>query len=335
MPARNYSNTSIVTTLNGTITAGATSLIVTADTGYPAVPFTIQIEDEVILVTARTGVNFSTVTRGYDGTTGVGHDTGVDVKHVVVALDYVGRPEVTDIVALYDDEDQARVVVETNGDITVYKDNGSSVALLWDQSDGAFDVAGLIRAASGWYLELEASSGSGINIRDESGIRFYVAPNSVGDLTFYKKNGTTVSLLWDESDNRWEFADRPTVGTVPVNTKVMLGFQTPGDLAVNTGTKRFYFPYAFTVTGCWISVMETAPTGASVIVDVNKNAAGTIFTTQGNRPEIAIAAFRDTAIATPNITAFAAGDYLMYDVDQIGSTLPGTGLILLVEGVWT
>lgn len=83
----NFSNVAVDTTLNGAITNVATSLVVVSATGYPAVPFNIQIENEVIRVGAKSGTTFSTLTRGYDGTTGVSHVDGSAVKHVVIAED--------------------------------------------------------------------------------------------------------------------------------------------------------------------------------------------------------------------------------------------------------
>lgn len=83
----NFSNTAVDTTLNGAITNVATSLVVVSATGYPAVPFNIQIENEVIRVGAKSGTTFSTLTRGYDGTTGVSHVDGSAVSHVVIAED--------------------------------------------------------------------------------------------------------------------------------------------------------------------------------------------------------------------------------------------------------
>lgn len=66
---------------------------------------------------------------------------------------------------------------------------------------------------------------------------------------------------------------------------------------------------------------DTAPTGASLIVDVNKNGT-TIFTAQANRPEIAIAGHADDS-GTPDVPAFVEGDRLSVDIDQVGSTEPG------------
>lgn len=73
---------------------------------------------------------------------------------------------------------------------------------------------------------------------------------------------------------------------------------------------------------------DTAPTGASLIADVNKNGT-TVFTTQGNRPTIAISGTDSTTVA-PDVTALAAGDRLSFDIDQIGSTIAGSDLYVSV-----
>ncbi len=86
----NFSNIAVDTTLNGAITNVATSLVVVSAAGYPVVPFNVQVENEVIRVGAKSGTTFSTLTRGYDGTTGVSHVDGSAVSHVVIAED-VGR----------------------------------------------------------------------------------------------------------------------------------------------------------------------------------------------------------------------------------------------------
>lgn len=105
-------------------------------------------------------------------------------------------------------------------------------------------------------------------------------------------------------------------------------FSQGGALAVGAGT--FRYPNKSGVTRTIHSVtasVNTAPTGASVIVDVNKNGT-TIFTTQGNRPTIAASGFTNTG--TPDVTSWADGDYLQIDVDQIGSTIAGADLTIVV-----
>jgi hypothetical protein len=107
-------------------------------------------------------------------------------------------------------------------------------------------------------------------------------------------------------------------------------FSSDGTLAVATGKHRIYNDtgVTLTITGTRASV-GTAPTGATLIVDVTKNGT-TIFTTQANRPTIAISGF--TAVGgTPQVTAWAAGEYLTVDVDQVGSSVAGADLTVQVE----
>jgi hypothetical protein len=105
-------------------------------------------------------------------------------------------------------------------------------------------------------------------------------------------------------------------------------FSVPGTLAVGTGVPRYYFTNSATITNIAASV-GTAPTGSSVIFDVNKNGT-TIFTTQANRPTIAISGFYDGS-SVPDITSIASGDYITIDIDQIGSSVAGTDAVIVVE----
>jgi hypothetical protein len=105
-------------------------------------------------------------------------------------------------------------------------------------------------------------------------------------------------------------------------------FSKQGALAVAAGTQRLPIDGTYTIVGTRLMV-GTAPTGASLIVDVNKNGT-TIYTTQGNRPTIAASANAGGPGATPDVTALAAGDYLTVDVDQIGSTVAGSDLTVAV-----
>lgn len=116
--------------------------------------------------------------------------------------------------------------------------------------------------------------------------------------------------------------------TDPTVVSQLIAFGRGGTLAVESGSHRFVFPIAATIVGVTASV-GVAPTGASVIVDVHKNGT-TIFTTQANRPEIAASGFL-SAHETPDVTAVSAGQYITVDIDQIGSTLTGEDLTVIVE----
>lgn len=108
-------------------------------------------------------------------------------------------------------------------------------------------------------------------------------------------------------------------------------FSNTGTLVVETGIHRLYndSARAWTIAGIRASV-GIAPTGASVIVDININGT-TIFTTQANRPTIAAGTFTSGKLTNMDIGSVAVGDYLTIDVDQIGSAVAGAQLTVQVE----
>jgi hypothetical protein len=105
-------------------------------------------------------------------------------------------------------------------------------------------------------------------------------------------------------------------------------FTREGEVEATAGTLRLYnhTGAALTITRVWADV-NTAPTGASLIVDVHKDGT-TIFTTQSNRPTITATNYEDDG--TPDVTTWADGSYLTMDVDQVGSTVAGSDLTVTV-----
>lgn len=103
-----------------------------------------------------------------------------------------------------------------------------------------------------------------------------------------------------------------------------------GVLTVRTGTIRIYNDSGATRTIASVRVtVGTAPTGATILVDVNRNGV-TIFTDQGDRPSIAIGEFVSLK-KVPAVTSWSDGDYLTFDIDQVGSTVAGADLTISVE----
>ncbi len=106
-------------------------------------------------------------------------------------------------------------------------------------------------------------------------------------------------------------------------------FVIPGVSLVGEDQKEWMVPRAINVTNVFIKV-DTAPTGADLQVDINKNGT-TIFTTQSGRPIIPASSTSDTS-ETPDITAFAQDDILGISIDQVGSTiLGGDNLYIRIE----
>jgi len=90
---RYYSSVAIDTTLTGAVNGTATSITVASVSGFPAsYPYTLALSydtssEELVNVTAAAGTTL-TIVRGQDGTSGVAHDAGAQVKHVASARDY-------------------------------------------------------------------------------------------------------------------------------------------------------------------------------------------------------------------------------------------------------
>lgn len=105
-------------------------------------------------------------------------------------------------------------------------------------------------------------------------------------------------------------------------------YSKQGVLTTTTGTLRLPIDGTYTIVGTRLMV-GTAPTGASLLIDVNKNGT-TIYTTQGNRPSIAAGANAGGPGAAPDVTSLVAGDYITVDIDQVGSTVAGSDLTVVV-----
>lgn len=104
-----------------------------------------------------------------------------------------------------------------------------------------------------------------------------------------------------------------------------------GILATGTNVvPRIVFPRACTILKV-SAYVETAPTGAAILIDLNKNGTDSIFS-GATRITIAAAGNADnktTFHATNKI--LAADDTLTVDLDQVGSTVAGADISLTIE----
>lgn len=111
-------------------------------------------------------------------------------------------------------------------------------------------------------------------------------------------------------------------------TFTLSAFSRQGVLSVAAGALRLPVEGTYAIVGVRLMV-GTAPTGQALIVDVNKNDT-TIYTTQSNRPTIAAGANSGGPGAAPDVTSLVAGDYLTVDIDQVGTTVAGSDLVVSV-----
>lgn len=138
--------------------------------------------------------------------------------------------------------------------------------------------------------------------------------------------GTTNQVLTKNSSADGDVSWKAAVGSGGTSTQT---FGQPGTLSTGLGAVPFIFPFAATINGA-VAAVGTAPTGASLICDVNLNGT-TIYTTQANRPTIAAGQTKTSSMPAPDVTGVSAFDVLTVDIDQIGSTIPGADLIVVIS----
>jgi len=141
--------------------------------------------------------------------------------------------------------------------------------------------------------------------------------------------GTTIGALALDSTAIAAGVVVNDAGTDTVDLHVeTIAYALAGNLAVKTGALRL----PVTQPGILIDsrvMVDTAPTGASAIFDVLLNGT-TVYGTATN-PTIAIAA-NDSGFAPVDVgSVVAVGDYLTINIDQIGSTVPGADVVLLIR----
>jgi hypothetical protein len=141
--------------------------------------------------------------------------------------------------------------------------------------------------------------------------------------------GSGLALFYPKSDHKIYGLGSDGVERQLDNTLVFW-FQYQGQLVVKTGVAGLPIPFACTLETI-VARVNSAPAGASDIFDINYDGT-TIFSTQANRPTIAIGSNFPTVGAASTVNFAAGSHWLSLDIDQIGST-PGSVGADLVLGV--
>jgi hypothetical protein len=102
------------------------------------------------------------------------------------------------------------------------------------------------------------------------------------------------------------------------------------NLTTGTAKVTFRMPYAMTLSSVRASV-NTAPTGSTLIVDINEGGS-TILSTKLSIDASELASTTAATAAVISDTALADDAEVTIDIDQIGSTIAGKGLKVVLKG---
>ena len=104
-----------------------------------------------------------------------------------------------------------------------------------------------------------------------------------------------------------------------------------GTLATGTNVvPRIVLPRACTILKV-TAYAETAPTGASILIDINKNGTDSIYTGVTRLTIAAAAKAGNTTSFHATNKVLAAEDQLTIDIDQVGSTIAGADFSITIE----
>jgi len=162
--------------------------------------------------------------------------------------------------------------------------------------------------------------------KGDDGAKITSAAFSGNDILFTLDDASTVSLV----DAKITLKGAPGDPATDTNTRVFTFVLHRGENAT-TGvnkTNKLIADKAYTITKAY-AYATTAPTGASLLFDINVNGT-TIWSTQANRLAIASASNSGTQTSF-NTTALAENDVLSIDIDQIGSTIAGSDITVTLK----
>ena len=112
-----------------------------------------------------------------------------------------------------------------------------------------------------------------------------------------------------------------TVTNSIANITNVVALTHTGTLSVYTGTKRWYAPKNITINKIKARV-DTAPTGAGVVIQINKTSSG-VTTNQQLTVADGTTLISDTS---PTISSMSEDDFLTIDIVSVGTTVAGENL---------
>lgn len=153
-------------------------------------------------------------------------------------------------------------------------------------------------------------------VAEDGVVNFYLDKPRRVDIGITPDGGTAETVLPDQE-----------VGDAEVYKETLV-FTVAGVVAAGAGNLRFYVDDNSTIEQVRAS-LGTAPEGGSLVVDVNVNGTS-IFSAIAAQPTVLVG--ENTGVAIPDVTTdLTEGDYLTLDIDQTGTTTPGSDLVVQIR----
>lgn len=308
------------TTLAGQLDGTAMSMSVASSSGLTA-PFYMVIDPdspslrEYIRVTVVAHPNWTIDERYLAGSaagSGLIHDAGKAVRMVPLAQGFEDLHDRIDTVAAAASADHGGLTGLADDDHSQYHNDARAV--IWHDADDHSSTTpaeiGAAPAAEGVTNgdTHDHAGGDGAQI-DHGGL----AGTADDDHSQYHTDARAVT--WHDADDHSALVH------------VLATFTELGELTTKTGTVEFPLPYNCTITEVKLRA-GTAPTGAAIIVDVNVD--GTTIDT-GTKPTIAAAAQAGSDSAFTD-ASHLEDQVVSIDIDQVGSTVAGSDLVVVILG---
>ena len=211
-------------------------------------------------------------------------------------------------------------------DVVVLVDGTNPLTANW--AAGEFDITGLEKVDAETVMVRTFISANAVPITVDSVDAQHVVSDVFVQTDSIQANHMTLvgdQILWATFRDTSTVVFNDSIAVVKVPRTLVWYYD--GDVATGTQFGMTYIPeQALTVNDIKLHV-ETAPVGASLIVDINE-AGTTIFSTN---PEIDAAATREDDNHAISDATIAAGAEVTLDIDQIGSSTAGASLTVILE----